>query len=357
MANTGRVLARAFTGLAVLAASLLGGASAQAADVGPRLAFVEWLAQPPMTRLTTIGADGSGRRTLALEGVQPAPYEGPAWSPDGSTLVFAGYPVDADGEAQENTRTWLYTVGAEGGVARRLPGTAGARGPVLSPDGGTVAFERVRIRNRYDRRHPLDSGVTIRASAWTVSTAGGQARRMTPWRRGLVVAPAAYSPDGSTLLLERDRGAAWNPEVVALEPGRRSLRVIATGAEQPAYSPDGTRIALVSYRDGVARRGQAGLEPVGELYVLDADGTRPRRLTRTAGQHESQPAWSPDGARLAFLRVRGPAGLALGSTLIQANADGSCARRVTGGKGRAAPTLYGPAWQPGPGREAGAITC
>ncbi len=347
MANTARVLARATVGLAVLAAALLGAASAQAADGAPRLAFVEWLAQPPMTRLVTVGADGSGRRTLALAGVQPAPYEGPAFSPDGSTLVFAGYPVGAGGEARENTRTWLYAVGSEGGAARRIPGTGGARGPVLSPDGGTVAFERVQIRNRYDPRNPLRSGVSIRASAWAVPTAGGQARRLTPWRRGLVVRPAAYSPDGSTLLLERDRGAAWNPELVALEPGRRTLRVLATGAEQPAYSPDGTRIALVSYRDGITRRGRAGREPVGELYVIDADGTRPRRLTRAPGQHESQPAWSPDGTRLAYLRVRGPAGLGFGSTLMQVNVDGSCARRVLGSGGRRAPALYGPVWEPG----------
>lgn len=348
---------RRFLLLAVLCCAALPASAAAATVPGPRLAYVEWRPAPPMARLVTVAADGSDRRSLVPTGVQPLPEGDPAWSVDGSTLFFAGYRASATGEARENARTWIYAVGAEGGPARRLPGTAGARGPVLSPDGSTIAFERVRIRNRYDPRRPLKSGVSIRSSAWSVPVEGALPRQLTPWRWGLTVRPATYSPDGSTLLLERDRGGAFNPEVIAREAGRRSLRVLVTGAEQPAYSPDGTRIALVSYRDRDLARGPTGLEPVGELYVLDADGTRPRRLTRTPGQHESQPAWSPDGSRLAFLRARGPAGLGLGSTLLQANGDGTCLRSVAGAGGRRGPVLHGPAWQPGPVRAAGPLSC
>ena len=57
---------------------------------------------------------------------------------------------------------------------------------------------------------------------------------------------------------------------------------------RPAWSPDGARIAFVSTRDG---------NP--EIYVMNADGTSPVRLTSYAG-YDADPAWSPDGSRIAF---------------------------------------------------------
>ncbi|UCC48931.1 MAG: PD40 domain-containing protein, partial [Gemmatimonadota bacterium] len=53
------------------------------------------------------------------------------------------------------------------------------------------------------------------------------------------------------------------------------------GDYEPAWSPDGTRIAFMSYRDGNY-----------EIYVMEADGSNPARLTdNPAG--DNHPAWSP----------------------------------------------------------------
>jgi len=353
------VLARALSFAALLISSLALAASASAAvGTGPRLAFVEWLAEPPMTRLATVAADGSGRRALPLVGVRPVPFEGPAWSANGSTLVFAGYRVDSNGELREDDgRPRLFTVEAEGGAPREIPGTAGATRPVLSADGATVAFQRAKLNFRFDPRDPVAFGYYSSATTWIVALEGGRPRRLTPWRNGLANAPAAFSPDGATLLLERDREPGWSSEILARPLAGGPLRLIARRAEQPAYSPDGARIALIDYRDNLHVGTGDGPAVVGELYVVRADGTQPRRLTKTRTAQESQPAWSPSGERIAFLRVPGPGGLGFGSTLTQANADGSCARRVTGGKGRSAPALYGPVWQPGTGREATLLRC
>lgn len=310
-----------------------------------------------MTRLLTAPADGSGRRTLPLYGVMPAPFEGPAWSPDGTALVLSGYRLDAEGELRGDGVPRLFVVGAEGGQPRQLAGTRGAIRPVLSPDGRSVAFARIRLTDSYDPKQPLEFGLRLSATVWTIPFEGGEARRLTPWRSRLLSLPASFSPDGATLLIERDRGSGQAPEVLARDLGGGPLRLIAREAEDPAFSPDGTRIALVSYRDGLTVRTARGPEPVGDLFVVAADGSQPRRLTRTRTVQESQPSWSPSGARLAFLRTTGPGGLGFGTTLMQANADGGCARRVTGGRGRSAPVLYGPAWQPGPGREAGPLSC
>jgi TolB protein len=57
----------------------------------------------------------------------------------------------------------------------------------------------------------------------------------------------------------------------------------------PAWSPDGARIAFTSGRDGNW-----------ELYVMDSGGAHQRRLTRTP-EDEGVPAWSSDGEKIAYV--------------------------------------------------------
>ncbi|MBI1928203.1 PD40 domain-containing protein [Candidatus Poribacteria bacterium] len=61
---------------------------------------------------------------------------------------------------------------------------------------------------------------------------------------------------------------------------------------QPAWSPDGAKIAFVSTRDGN-----------NEIYVMNADGTNPMNLTHHPAS-ELYPAWSPDGTKIAFVSGR-----------------------------------------------------
>jgi TolB protein len=80
----------------------------------------------------------------------------------------------------------------------------------------------------------------------------------------------------------------------------------------PAWSPDGARIAFYSERDGNA-----------EIYVMDAGGGNVRRLTN-APSDEGYPSWSPDGRTIAFDSDRD------GNFEIHAmNADGTNVRRLT----------------------------
>ena len=57
----------------------------------------------------------------------------------------------------------------------------------------------------------------------------------------------------------------------------------------PAWSPDGSRIAFITNRDGND-----------EVYVMTADGSDVQRLTNTSNASESFPAWSPDGKQMTF---------------------------------------------------------
>jgi Tol biopolymer transport system component len=60
----------------------------------------------------------------------------------------------------------------------------------------------------------------------------------------------------------------------------------------PAWSPDRTKIAFTSTRDG---------NP--EIYVMNADGTSRTRLTFTSA-FEDDPSWSPDGTKITFWSSR-----------------------------------------------------
>jgi Tol biopolymer transport system component len=96
----------------------------------------------------------------------------------------------------------------------------------------------------------------------------------------------------------------------------------------PAWSPDGRRIAIVS--DGQFTTPTKPPYGFGEtdIYVMNADGSGQRRLTRTAGSEHS-PAWSPDGRTIAFSGRGG---------IYVMNADGS-------GRQNLAPGGL-PAWSP-----------
>jgi len=65
----------------------------------------------------------------------------------------------------------------------------------------------------------------------------------------------------------------------------------------PVWSPDGTRVAFV--------RMQSGQQPQpGQIFVMNSDGTGVSRLT-CLGSRDDRPAWSPDGSRIAFARIVG----------------------------------------------------
>lgn len=345
--------------LVALLASAAPVASSAPLPEGPRVAFGVWKVAKKRMDLTvqTIGADGSGRMTLAGKGrIWATPFDSGSWSPDGSTLAFAGAPRKSDGKKANR----IYLASADGGAPVAVPRTRGASEPVFSPDGGAIAFSRTKLEFDLDLKHLENSREYFSTTTWIVDLDSGRSKKLTPWRNGFRVEATSFSPDGRTLLADREKGEG--AEVVALDVATGGTSLVAREARDAAYSPDGSHIALVSDRDGVSLDGADGPITLGELYVVAADGSRWQRLTHNSTREEEAPSWDPSGQRLAYAQSTGPGTIGFGFTniVMQVNADGSCPTLLVGvprPERRSDSAFYAPTWRPGPGREAGPIVC
>ena len=107
-----------------------------------------------------------------------------------------------------------------------------------------------------------------------------------------------------------------------------------SAVEYPAWSPDGARIAFVGYPTDAS--GFAG-----EIYAIEADGSNLRRLTRTPS-FEDHPTWSPDGRSIAFSNDHPNDNPEFGPEIYVMEADGSNYRSL------ASSPVPGtrPAWSP-----------
>jgi len=129
---------------------------------------------------------------------------------------------------------------------------------------------------------------------------------------------------GGRLLFNTSRGGADPGHLASIRAdGSDAVDLGAAGeAGRGQWSPDGTRIAFESCRDGVRGDGYC------EIYMMNADGSRVIRITNSGGFN---PTWSPDGRRIVFAANGG---------LHLMNADGTDLTRLTVGRDES------PDWSP-----------
>jgi len=305
---------------AVLALALQVGVAGAAPPPGPRIAVTKYTWKPRRVAILTV--DPGGRRPFLLarseEFISVIGLPSLSWRPDGEEAAFSGLRN-------------FFLAKSDGSGAHPVNAALADR-PVFAPDGHTVAFTRG-------------------ADIWTIDLDTGEQRQLTPTRRGLLHIATSFSPDGKTLLATRvDPRLRGDGEPVALHLDTGGVtRLLAEGVE-PVYSPDGSRIAL--FRDFGTRKKPS--RKANDLFVLNPATGSLRRLTDTPHRDEQFASWDPSGERIAFARFRRNQ-YEWANSIVQINADGSCEREVLAQRRRV--ILYAPAWQPGPGREAGAIRC
>jgi TolB protein len=305
-----RILTRDATGI---------GAAAWSPD-GKKLAFDRRIG--PLTKgqcacdidVFVMNADGSGQQNLTHN--HPIVDCCPVWSPDGQKLLFHRYSD-------------VWVMNADGSGQRRLtPNREVDSWPAWSPDGRKIAFGSFRNSN-WD--------------VWVMNADGSRHRNLT--RNRAQDSLPTWSPDGRKIAFLRTRNT-WRSHGHPLElwvmnadgSGQRRLVREAWiklpgypwGGDaplgQPRWSPDGRKLLFVSRRDRNA-----------EIYVVNADGSSPRNLTRNPAR-DDRPVWSPDGRKIAFISTRDPE-----PAIYVMNVDGSRQRSITRGIHRIGPAF---AWSP-----------
>jgi TolB protein len=286
--------------------------SLPAAAASSQIAFInEGSAGGYCGTVWVMSSDGSGQRRLTNGGVAGCGQEwSHAWSPDGRKIALAGsFPPNGIGSARTEIRIMSADGSAQRRLARRIGGGPGVGSLAWSPDGSTIAF--------------------VRGGVYVVNADGSQERRLT--RIG--ASSLAWSPDGRRIAFAR--GTRGSSEVYVVNADGSALRRLtrSTGSDRapfaaPDWSPDGTRIAF---------------ERNWQVWVMNADGSEQRRLTLT-GAHNFKPAWSPDGRRIAFERARRQRntyyqGGTAGYAVHVIDADGSGEQRLTRGGSQ-------PRWSP-----------
>jgi len=118
------------------------------------------------------------------------------------------------------------------------------------------------------------------------------------FEHGEPVAAAIISPSGdriAALSLKRMEKRIDLELSLLQGEGFIERAVLAYGVADAVWSPDGNKLALVTYRDSMS-----------DIYVVDADGTDFGNLTNTPTWNDDSPAWSPDGKRIAFVSTEIP---------------------------------------------------
>ncbi|MBC7843564.1 MAG: S9 family peptidase [Gemmatimonadaceae bacterium] len=222
----------------------------------------------------------AGDRTIRVTS-SPEDEDNPRWSPDNRYLSFVSGRFESKGGQ-------LWLLDRSGGEALRLSDLKGGVADyVWSPDGTRIAF----VSHDADPDDALPDSV----------------RAKSP--KPIVLDRYTFKRDYDGYLTHR-RDHIW-----ILDVATRKATQLTTGAfddSEPRWSPDGTRIAFVSNRTGP----DPDRSNNSDIYVVDAaHGAPPTQLTTWPGP-DSDPHWSPDGSRIAYLQGSEPKYFAYSQNVI-----------------------------------------
>jgi dipeptidyl aminopeptidase/acylaminoacyl peptidase len=264
--------------------------------------------------LWIMNADGSKNRFL-VDGASPR------WSPDGTRIAFT------DRAAPESSQIFVRWMDAEGATTQITHLEHGPSNIEWSPDGSSISFTMTvesdpiweidellpdppdgaewtdepkvvdRLNFRRDRIGYTDDGYT---HLFLVPSDGGTPRQLTDgdWNHR----SPAWSPDGSeiyfTSLRIEDAEYEWREsEIYAVDVNTLAIRQVTTrhGVDgDPVPSPDGS---LVAYQ-GSDWSDDTYVET--GLYVMNRDGSNPRRIADELGRGLGNVTWAPDGSGVYF---------------------------------------------------------
>ena len=331
---------------------------------GRTIAFLRFM-EPGRAEVITIPALGGSERKICetRSVVTPGYFPGHqlAWSPNGEWLSFSDIPKSDPG----SQGLVLHSIATgERRPLTMVPSSMLAdRAPAFSPDGRFLAFCRVesvsvsdiylqRLSNNYstlgeprrltsDRRHTTsvswmpDSREVVFASGtfesdraiFKTDISDGPRKPERLIGSGEDVYDVAVAPGGKRIAYTKrlEDSNIWRVDLrTDAKPAACSLINSTRNEQNPRISCDGKQIAFSSGRSGTR-----------EIWVADADGSDPSKITSMGGPLTSNPAWSPDGQQLAFDSRFGGS-----SEIFVVSARGGAPRKMTNGPQE----QYSPSW-------------
>ncbi|MDQ3654908.1 MAG: S9 family peptidase [Chloroflexota bacterium] len=276
------------------------------------------------TQLWITNLDGKNRRQLTFNGSRNS---GARWSPDGGQIAFVS---DRIGDKQQG----IFIIPADGGEARQiLASHQPLSGLAWSPDGATIACTssydpenpdgtppspddapRVRVTRRLDYKQDTRGDGYLgdhRVQIFVVDVASGESRRLTT---ELVDHHApAWSPDGSRIAVQIGRDNGMHSQLALIDVAGGAVEMVgpSTGVIGSwAWSPTGDRLMLT---------GEPSRTWQNDVFVYDVGPKRLRRITEDLQPFPGtgfpgllpppQPVWL-DAATVLFTGIRsGASGL------------------------------------------------
>jgi Tol biopolymer transport system component len=320
--------ARRTTIFAALAATIVTGVLAGAGSAGTNgiangnIVFAGTDPADGMSDIYVMKADGTAKSNITHDDAVRKDVT-PAWSPDGSKVVFTRY--NAGGGSS------IMLVNANGSGLKNLtaPATNDATNvdPSWSPDGNHVVFASNRDGN-FD--------------LYELKLGSPQAYHLTKTSAPVQNLDPSWSPTGKAIVYSRsDNRTATSAaqlfqlKVETLEASRLTKPLNGRGDRGPVYSPDGTQVAFYSDRNGNQ-----------DLYLLTLASGYVQQLAASP-QSDTEPSFAPDGSALVFVSTRSGSTQLWATNLLSATA-GSQATQLTFDKQYKAHPGWGRATQTSP---------